>query len=104
MSTSFRGAIKDISHKINLTKYWSDEVITIWNMTHTTWKNGDEHVNKNNIIAVERFCKFVKENEALSLKSIAEKYCRKYIVPYITEGHKAINLNLEDEWRILIGD
>lgn len=104
MSTSFRGAIKDISHRINLTKYWSDEVITIWNMTHTKWKDGDEPVNKHGIIAIELFCKFVKENEALSLKGIAEKYCRKYIVPYITESHKLINLNLEDEWKMITGD
>lgn len=87
-----RETIRRYSARIGLTKYWAEEVVTVWNMTHQFWLDESGEVTVNTSKRLERFCDFVKDNEYLPLKAIAEKYCLKHNVPFITEDKKKVYL------------
>ena len=93
-----RETIRRYSESIGLTKYWSEEVVTAWNMTHPVWLDLSDEVTVNTSKRLEHFCDFIKANEQLSLKAIAEKYCMEYSVPFITEDKKKVYLRPVDDF------
>lgn len=92
-----REIIRRHSDAIGLTKYWSEEVVTAWNMTHTHWLEDSGEVIVLTSKRLESFCDFIKANESLPLKAIAEKYCLKNHIPFITEDKKKVYLRLTDD-------
>lgn len=85
------------SANIGLTKYWAEEVVTVWNMTHTCWLEDSGEVTLITSKRLEKLCDFIKANESLPLKAIAEKYCLKNLIPFITEDKKKVYLRLADD-------
>ena len=92
-----RETIRRYSNRIGLTKYWAEEVVTAWNMTHQFWLDESGEVTVNTSKRLERFCDFIKANEYLPIKAIDEKYCLKHNVPFITEDKKKVYLRLASD-------
>lgn len=90
------------SANIGLTKYWTEDVVTAWNMTHSGWLEESGEVTVKTSKTLESFCDFIKTNENLPLKAIAEKYCLENSVPFITEDKKKVDLKLQDDWEKFI--
>lgn len=92
------------SDNIGLTKYWAEDVVTAWNMTHADWLEDSGEVTVKTSKMLESFCDFIKANESLPLKTIAKKYCLENSVPFITEDKKKVDLKLQDSWEKFISE